>query len=350
MKVFFKRLFAFISSPSNNRPNKSTEVFVGKTCHSNQQLSNVEIEFLTLLEGKRANDPTVLGWWCAFNKIDRSKIINKLCTNNYLTFADYKFNVRKATIPILKDFLKKHGLSVNGKKDEMVNRIFENICEADCSSYFTQSYWTFTPKAVKLLREEEMKAQQEYNRTVLFIRKGSYNELKRKLCPNKNEHCGTEDTFVETIEFLMKHGFEGFGLNEEIRLDMSSFVAARAIHHSSRGYSTCTEDISNYLRSIHIEFKALKLPVSLEKYVKENEIESHGEIYDIYIQFIIGRARAIAELNDYKRLGYSRIRIGTAEDARTCQECRSKRNKVYSISKAPLLPLCWDCRCFYSTL
>jgi hypothetical protein len=169
MKAILKRLFAFIGSPSKMRPTKATEALDDRACHSNQQLTNVEIEFLTLIEGKKANDPSVLGWWCAFNKVDGPKIIKKLCKNNYLALAGYEFNVRKATIPILKDFLKKHGLSVKGKKDELVIRIIDNICEADCLSYFTQSYWVSTPKAVELLRAEKIKAQVEYDRKEKII-------------------------------------------------------------------------------------------------------------------------------------------------------------------------------------
>lgn len=302
MKAFLKRLFAFIGSPADNRPNKSTRLFFDKTRGSNQQLSNIEISFLKLLEGKRANDSSVLGWWCAFNNIDGPKIINKLCKNNYLTLADYRFNVRKATIPILKEFLKKHGLSVKGKKDDLVNRIIENISEAECSSYFTQSYWALTPKAVEILRAEEIKAEAEYNKNIELIRKGSYDELKRKLYPNNNEHWGTEDTFFDTIDFIMNHGFEEFGLSEDIRRNISSFIAARAIDYSSRGYSACKEDISHCLSSLNIGLGTLMIPPSLVKYTKENEIEDFDEIFNIYIQFIIARARALGELNNYKRL------------------------------------------------
>ena len=64
-----------------------------------------------------------------------------------------------------------------------------------------------------------------------------------------------------------------------------------------------------------------------------------------YIQFIINRGTAIAELNNYKRLGVKNIRIDTL----ACHECQvSKRDKTYGIGKAPLLPLSWNCRCIYS--
>lgn len=344
MKGFLDRVLAFIRTGWRKRPDNSTEAFDGEACRLNQRLNSVELEFLKLLDGKRANDPSVLGWWCALNNVDGPKTISKLRRSNYLTVADYRLSVRKSTVPILKEFLAKHSLSTKGKKDDLVDRIFENICAADCLEYFTQSYWALTPKSVALLHAEELEARREYDRIIDLIRKGSYDELRSKLYPNRNEHWGTEDTFSETIDFVMKHGFEGFGLTEEVRRNVSSFVAAQAVDYSSRGNSTCAEDISNCLSSSGSGVRALKLPVSLEVYTKENELEGQHEALTVYVRFIIDRARAIAELNEYRRSGIKKIRV----DALACRECgRSQVDKVYNIDKAPLLPLSWNCRCIY---
>ena len=54
------------------------------------QLSGLEIEFLSMLEGKKANDASVLGWWCAFHNLDREKLIKKLKGQGYIAFADYR--------------------------------------------------------------------------------------------------------------------------------------------------------------------------------------------------------------------------------------------------------------------
>jgi hypothetical protein len=345
IKNLWKWILDFLGKSNNITPNQSSKVFIAETFGADKQLSNVEISFLKLLEGKRADDSSVLGWWCAFNNIDGSKIINKLSMNNYLTLADYKFNVRKATIPILKDFLIRHELPIRGKKPDLVNRIIENISEADCLSYFKQSYWALSPKAVELLHAEGIKAEAEYNKNIELIRSGSYNELKRKLYPNKNQQWGTELTFIDTIDFIMNHGFEEFSFSEDIRRAMSSFIAARAVDYSSRGYSTCQEDISRYLRSLNIASETLKLPLSLVNYAKEIEIENFNDIFKIYIQFIIYRARAVAELNNYKSMGIKRIKIDTVG----CWECGlSKRSKAHDINKAPILPSSWNCQCSYT--
>jgi hypothetical protein len=312
-----KRFFSFISSSSQVQPSKPTHAFIANIFRSNQRLSDLETELLLMLEGKRANDPSVLGWWCAFNNIDRNRAISKLRANNYLTLADYKFNIKKATIHKLKDFLQKHMLSTKGKKEELVTRIIDNTVSDECARYFTESYWALTSKAIELLHAEEAKVQEEYRKNIAIIRKGDYEALKRILYPNKNQHWGTEDTFTETIEYIMKHGFEGFGLSDEVRKYASSFIAVRAVDYNSRGYSVCTEDVFNYFTSANIEISALTLPDSLVKYVNKNGIDDIDESYGIYIRFVIDRARSIAELNNYKRLGYKKVRI----DSIACREC-----------------------------
>ena len=262
-----------------------------KNC-STPQLTDLEISFLRMLDGKPVTNIHVLGWWCAFNNIDGPGTIKKLCTNGYLTEANYKFRVKKATIPVLKGFLTKRGLSTKGKKADLVNRIIANICEADCLAYFTTSYWSFTSRALELLREDDLKAQQEYERIIDLIRSGSYDTLKAHLYPNKNEHWATEDTFYDTIDFVMKHGFEGFGLTETDRRNVASFVAAQAVDYCSRG--SCLAGVSQYLQSINLALDGLRPPKTLSDYAQRHEIRCE-DMYDIYIRFVVDRARAIAD-------------------------------------------------------
>ena len=318
--------------------------FRGDTRRSTPQLSDVQVDFLRRLEGKPTKDPSVLGWFCALNNIDGPATLEQLSANKYLTVAGYRFSIRRSTVPVLKEFLKAHRLSTKGNKDDLVNRIIDNISEPECTKYFTQQYWAFTPRAIELLNAEERRAQEEYDRDVDLIRNGAYDELKRRLYPNKKQHWGTEDTFCDTIDYVMKHGFEGFGVTEDIRRKVSSFVALRSVDYSSRGYSACTGDIATCLGSLGCEANSFKLPVSLDNYAKDNGIVSREEILDVYTRFIIDRARAVGELNNYRKLGFEKITI----DALACDTCgRFKSDVRYKINDAPLVPLNWNCRCCY---
>jgi len=285
-----------------------------------------------------------LGWWCAFKNIDRDKIIKKLLGQGYVKLSDYRYNVGRSTIPVLKTALSSHNLPTKGKKADLVQKVLDNISEADCRRLFTQSYYVYSEKALDVIRKANVEAEAEYNRCVELVRHGAYDKLKAKLYPNRNVHWSTEDTFFDTLDFVMRHGFEGFDLNEGIRKHVSAFLALRAVDYSSRSYSACEDDIRSYLRSMGTDYSSLKLPGSLLNYAAENEIVDHDEMFDIYCQFIVNRARAVAELNNYRRLGLRKIKVDTA----ACHECGpSKDGKIYTVNKAPLLPSCWNCRCIY---
>jgi len=308
-------------------------------------LDDHEIGFLRLIEGKHANDQAPLSWWCAFNNVDGDKIIKKLRGRGYITLSDYRYNVGKSTVPVLKSVLKAHHFHTKGKKADLVERVLANISGCDCSRHFTQSYYVYTQKALDALREANIRAEEEYNIRIDLIRRGDYAKLKAKLYPNRSEHWGTEDTFFDTLDFIMRHGFEGFGLSENTRQDISAFMALRAIDYSSRDCSTYKNDIFRYLTSAGIDYRTLRVHDSLLSYAAKNEIEDHDEIYGIYCQFIIDRARSTAELNEYRRLGVKKIKVDTV----ACQECGlSKHGKTYPINKAPILPSCWNCRCIYT--
>lgn len=70
-------------------------------------------------------------------------------------------------------------------------------------------------------------------------------------------------------------------------------------------------------------------------------------ILEVHIRHKRTRVYALRELKRAKRLGVSKIKIMTCEDARVCSDCIRKSQKVYNIKRVPLLPLCWECRCGY---
>ncbi len=344
MKALLKKLFHFGDSAPDAFTGEST-IFSRTPTHPHEQLNDLEIGFLRLLDGKPTDNPAPMGWWCSFHGIDGRSTLAKLRANGFLTLADYKVSVTKATVPILKKVLTKHGLPLKGKKQELVKRVIENVGEPECLNYFTTRYWSFTPLATELLHAEDTKAQEKYNRMIQLIQEGSYGALKLEFYPNRGEHWGTEDTFCDTIGWIMEHGFKEFKLPEEIRKHLSAFVAFQAVDYGSR--STCVEHIFNHLRSVSINLEEVQLPESLRRYVRENEIDDRQEAYQIYIEFIVNRARAVAELRDFRKLGIAKIRI----DSLACDECgRRNSGEIYSISKAPLLPRHWNCQCSYMSV
>jgi hypothetical protein len=340
LKGFFSSIGRIAKKAQSNNEVTEPALLPGPDPH----LTEVEITFLSMLEGKLASDSSVMGWWCSQNNVDGRRVIHKLHASGYLTLADYKFILGKAKVPALKEFLREHNLPIKGKKGELVNRIVENIDRGKCLAHFKESYWAYTPKAMEVLREQEAKAEAAYRGNIELIRRGQYEAFKRKMYPNTREHWGTEETFCETIDFIMKHGFEEFGLTNEIRRDISSFVAARAVNYNSRGYSGCVGYIASHLESLNLNISMLKIPDSLTKYAEDNEIGLGSDIIEVYANFLIHRSRAIADLSNYKRLGFRKVNI----DSVACYACKRSSGKMaYEVNAAPILPRGWGCGCIY---
>jgi hypothetical protein len=311
----------------------------------NNQLNYLEIEFLARIDGKRANDASVLGWWCEFHNLNREQLIKKLTEQGYIALADYKVSVQKATAPALKEILKKYDHSTKGKKSDLVERVLERISQDECQRYFTESYWAITPKTTEVFKFAELNAKEEGGRVLVLIREGKYAEFKRRMYPNRNQHWGTEDTFCETVGLVMRHCFHGFGLHEAVRRNSASFVARRAVDYNSRGYSSCMAEIIAYLRSANVDPLALTIPDSLKIYADTNSITLLEDVLEVYTTFVINKAQQTAELNNFKRLGFKTVLL----DSAACDVCgRKKRQKKYGINEAPSLPVGWGCACTYS--
>ena len=274
-------------------------------------LPDVEVEFLSRLAGKRADDSTVLGWWCSLYSVDRAKTIDKLKRIGYLTLASHEAAIRKATIPTLKKVLETYSLPAKGKKIELVQRVIENISKDACLKHFPATYWALTQKAVDLLEAEAAKNREEYRKNIDLIRNGQIETLKRKMYPDIMNL-----PFAETIAAVMKQAFDGFGFPEEVRRNAASFVAMRAVNYSSREYSICGEEIADYLRSVNIAPETLNWPAPLTKYARESGHEGYEEILDVYIGFLANKARAAGEQARAENLGLNWYVWRTSGDSR----------------------------------
>lgn len=298
-------------------------------------LRELEVEFLTRLEGKRADDSTVLGWWCSLYSVDRIKTIHKLKQNGYLTLAGHETAIRKATIPALKQVLGAHHLPLTGKKAELVQRVIKNISKDDCRKYFPATCWALTQKAIDLLQAEAAKSHEDFRENIELIRAGQIETLKRKLHRNTNLHWGTEDTFDETISAAMEQGFDEFGLPEEVRRKAASFIALRAVNYSSRGYSICGEEIADYLRSVNVAPETLSWPKLFTNYARENGLEGYEEILDVYIGYLAGRACAAGEQARAKNLGLNWYVWRTCKDNRVRPSHRIMDDVLVPYSNPP---------------
>lgn len=84
-----------------------------------------------------------------------SEIMTKLANEGYIRPSFAKESLSKLKIPELKDIAIKFDLAVKGKKEELCNRIIENVSEEELSNYVTERYWVLTDKGSERLSQNK---------------------------------------------------------------------------------------------------------------------------------------------------------------------------------------------------
>lgn len=62
-------------------------------------------------------------WWYRYGVRDVDKYLHSLLNRGFLKVGDLQNAIEKENATVIKDELKKHGLKVSGKKDELVQRL-----------------------------------------------------------------------------------------------------------------------------------------------------------------------------------------------------------------------------------
>ena len=131
---------------------------------------------------------------------------------------------------------------------------------------------------------------------------------------------------------------------ESLRLELDRFIRKKQ-HVRSEGLVAPFFDIINKA--------GYPLSFPSEIYDILNSRRKRGKCTDkqvaaVYIRHEISKLQALRELENAKELGVRYIYIRTARDGdRVCQACRVHEGKRYPINMVPVLPLCWECRCYY---
>ncbi|WP_027640412.1 SAP domain-containing protein [Enterocloster clostridioformis] len=90
-------------------------------------LSSVEKYFLKQMSEQSIENPTVYAYWVYEYSLNFETTMTKLLVNNYLQISDSFADLDYLTVVELKSILKQSGLSVSGKKAELIQRIKTNI-------------------------------------------------------------------------------------------------------------------------------------------------------------------------------------------------------------------------------
>lgn len=93
-------------------------------------------------------------WWYRYGVRDVDKCLRSLLDRGFLQVGNLQSAIEKETATVLKEELKKYGLKVSGKKDELVQRLITEIPHEELNSRFTKRTYQLTELGKQALDEE----------------------------------------------------------------------------------------------------------------------------------------------------------------------------------------------------
>lgn len=116
----------------------------------------------------------------AFNDIDGFKLKKQAVEDNYITYGNPVYSISNYTISDIKKVLKKYNLKVSGKKDELIERISQNLSDEEISREFENRTFVLTPEAEKFLEENKYLVYYDKNDLSTSISLEKYESLFKK--------------------------------------------------------------------------------------------------------------------------------------------------------------------------
>ncbi len=94
-------------------------------------------------------------WWYKYGVRAVDKCLHSLLERGFLQVGDLQSAISLENTTVLKEELKKHGLKVSGKKDELIKRLMEQISQDELNERFTKRTYQLTELGKQALEEED---------------------------------------------------------------------------------------------------------------------------------------------------------------------------------------------------
>ena len=114
-------------------------------------LEEKEILFLRYINNINTDTLNIAGYWTHKYHLEYQSVLEKLFKCGYLHFGDIKDSIAIFKVKDIKDFLTAKGLSVNGKKQDLIDRICENCTEEEIRQSFPIRVFKITASGEDLI-------------------------------------------------------------------------------------------------------------------------------------------------------------------------------------------------------
>lgn len=296
-------------------------------------LSSVEQQFLKKIAGQPVECPYVAGYWEYEYGLSFPIIMTKLLKNGYLKIGTAAENLDYLTVLELKSILKKHGLTVSGKKADLISRINENVAKDILVSEFgkSKSHYTLTSKGASTSCDVPSSITKDIDfedACLATIHQNDFNTAYKLVAQKESE----------------KRFPRGIGVDWE--QERQTGLSEQKINFYSRIVSN-TFGVERTYRDCIILSEMLG--VSNPKPLIKRLCQFLDEELFLNAEYERKKSKSIFDIESYKRLDVQTYEVLGAGDKEMCSHCRCMNGKKFPLSEAKIgvnfPPFCKECRC-----
>jgi hypothetical protein len=94
-------------------------------------------------------------WWYKYGVRNVDNYLHSLYDRGFLQIGDLQSAIEKETSAVLKNVLKKYGLKVSGRKEELIQRLLVEVSHGELMSHFSKRIYQLTELGKNALEEED---------------------------------------------------------------------------------------------------------------------------------------------------------------------------------------------------
>ncbi len=297
-----------------------------------RELTSTEKYLLKALDDASVMRLYVARYWYYTYNIDLKASLELFLKMNLLEMR-YDFLLENLKVQELKEILLSKGLNKSGKKQDLINRILDNFSKEELYKLSIKEiyHYKLTDSGKKIT--DELCRSATYNleledACISLILQEKYNDAYAKVCKFRSSSPIPSGLNYDWNAACQR------GWNKRI-LDKTS--------EKSKMYSACTifcEMMGEAFAKADILYKRL----TNETYVLTPE-EAKAIPVSQYRFYHSNKN----ELISYRQAGIEYYQILAVNDAKTCEKCKRKHNKIYPVKSARIgvnmPPFEYDCRC-----
>lgn len=117
-------------------------------------MKSIEVIFLERTNGMIVGS-SFQGFYDYRYNVNPQKLLQKTLNAGLIKVSDIEESLYNATLTELKSLLRKESLKVSGKKDELVDRLIQNLSKSQLKHEFPKKYYVLTSKGKKIIEENK---------------------------------------------------------------------------------------------------------------------------------------------------------------------------------------------------